>query len=130
VLNDPLFWILVLPGLLLGLYAQGRIKLNFAKYSQVGTQGSACRVFDSPPGHYRGCGRTPFGAAPHDLDVYELTLRGGKHQFNPEATRAGRADLEEAIRRDPNYAPALAELARDPQTGKRFFMSDRLEPAI
>ena len=54
------------------------------------------------------------GAAPHDLDVYELTLRGiaRKHQFSPEGTRAGRADLEEAIRRDPNYAPAFAELAR------------------
>jgi Zn-dependent membrane protease YugP len=53
VLNDPLFWILVLPGLLLGLYAQGRIKLNFAKYSQVGTQGGitgaevARRLLDS-----------------------------------------------------------------------------------
>jgi Zn-dependent membrane protease YugP len=28
----------VLPGLLLGPYAQSRIKLNFAKYSQVATQ--------------------------------------------------------------------------------------------
>lgn len=48
------------------------------------------------------------GAPPRDFDVYELTLRGiaRKHQFNSEATRAGRADLEEAIRRDPNYAPA------------------------
>ena len=46
--------------------------------------------------------------------MYELTLRGiaRKHQFSPEATRDGRADLEEAIRRDPNYAPAIAELAR------------------
>src|SRR5262245_5967036 len=54
------------------------------------------------------------GATPRDLDVYELTLRGiaRKHQFSPEGTRAGRADLEEAIRRDPNYAPAFAELAR------------------
>ena len=53
------------------------------------------------------------GAAPRDLDVYQLTLRGlaRKHQFSPEATRAGRADLEEAIRRDPNYAPAWAYLA-------------------
>ena len=53
------------------------------------------------------------GAGPRDLDVYELTLRGiaRKHQFSPEATRAGRADLEEAIRRDPNYAPAWAYLA-------------------
>jgi adenylate cyclase len=50
---------------------------------------------------------------PRDLDQFELTLRGiaRKHQFNPEATRAGRQDLEEAIRRDPNYAPAWAYLA-------------------
>jgi TolB-like protein len=53
------------------------------------------------------------GAGPRDLDVYELTLRGiaRKHQFSPEATLAARADLEEAIRRDPNYAPAWAYLA-------------------
>lgn len=36
--EDPLFWVFVLPGLLLGLYAQSRIKMNVAKYSQVGTQ--------------------------------------------------------------------------------------------
>jgi TolB-like protein/Tfp pilus assembly protein PilF len=53
------------------------------------------------------------GAPPRDLDVYELTLRGiaRKHQFNLEATRAGRADLEEALRRDPNCAAAHAYLA-------------------
>ena len=53
------------------------------------------------------------GTGPRDLDVYELTLRGiaRKRQFSPEATRAGRADLEEALRRDPNYAPAWAYLA-------------------
>jgi hypothetical protein len=39
MLGDPLFWIFVLPGLLLGMYAQGRIKANIAKYSQVGTPG-------------------------------------------------------------------------------------------
>ena len=36
--ENPLFWILVLPGLLLGVYAQSRIKLNIAKYSQVRTK--------------------------------------------------------------------------------------------
>jgi TolB-like protein/DNA-binding winged helix-turn-helix (wHTH) protein/Tfp pilus assembly protein PilF len=53
------------------------------------------------------------GAPPRDLDVFELTLRGiaRKHQFSADATRAGRADLEEALRRDPNYAPAYAYLA-------------------
>src|SRR5215831_7353466 len=34
----PLFWIFVLPGLLLGLYAQARIKINVAKYSQLQTR--------------------------------------------------------------------------------------------
>jgi len=33
----PLFWIFVLPGLLLGAYAQSRIKVNIAKYSQIET---------------------------------------------------------------------------------------------
>jgi uncharacterized protein len=35
--GDPIFWLLVLPGLLLGLYAQSRIRMNFLKYSQVRT---------------------------------------------------------------------------------------------
>ena len=38
MLDDPLFWLLVLPGLLLGTYAQWRIKANVAKYSQVSTK--------------------------------------------------------------------------------------------
>jgi hypothetical protein len=37
MLGDPIFWIFVLPGLLLGAYAQSRIKINIANYSQVGT---------------------------------------------------------------------------------------------
>lgn len=38
MLEDPLFWVLVLPGLLLGTYAQWCIKANVAKYSQVSTK--------------------------------------------------------------------------------------------
>ena len=38
MLEDPLFWLLVLPGLLLGAYAQWQIKANVAKYSQLGTR--------------------------------------------------------------------------------------------
>jgi uncharacterized protein len=37
MLADPVFWILVLPGLLLGAYAQSRIKINMVKDSQVRT---------------------------------------------------------------------------------------------
>ncbi len=56
--------------------------------------------------------RAILGRAPRDLDVYELTLRGiaCKHLFAGEATQSGRRDLQEAIRRDPNYAPAYVYL--------------------
>ena len=37
---NPLFWLFALPGLLLGLYAQSRIKGNYAHYSQVRTPGN------------------------------------------------------------------------------------------
>ena len=36
--EDPLLWLLVGPGLALGLYAQARIKANVTKYSQVPTR--------------------------------------------------------------------------------------------
>ena len=36
--EDAPFWVFVLPGLLLGLYAQSRVKLNVTKYSQVETE--------------------------------------------------------------------------------------------
>ncbi len=35
--ENPLFWLFAAPGILLGLYAQSRIKLNYTKYSQVHT---------------------------------------------------------------------------------------------
>lgn len=34
---DPLFWLFALPGLLLGFWAQSRVKRNFNKYSNVRT---------------------------------------------------------------------------------------------
>src|SRR5215467_10452790 len=37
MLGDPIFWLFVLPGLLLGMYAQARIKSNLTRYSQVRT---------------------------------------------------------------------------------------------
>ena len=48
MLGDPIFWLFVLPGLLLGTYAQSRIKINIARYSQVGTQdgNTAARTSD------------------------------------------------------------------------------------
>ena len=37
--EDSTFWLFVTPGFLLGLYAQGRIKANYVRYSRVGTSG-------------------------------------------------------------------------------------------
>ena len=36
--EDPLFWLCVAPGLLLGFYAQSKIKSNYVHYSQVATE--------------------------------------------------------------------------------------------
>lgn len=38
MMEDPLFWVFVLPGLLLGAYAQSRIKINITKYTQLPTK--------------------------------------------------------------------------------------------
>lgn len=35
--ENPIFWLFAAPGLLLGFYAQSRIKFNYTKYSQVPT---------------------------------------------------------------------------------------------
>ena len=37
IFYSPLFWILALPGLVLGLFAQSRVKGAFNKYSKVRT---------------------------------------------------------------------------------------------
>ena len=37
--EDPIFWLFAAPGLLLGLYAQSRIKANYVKYAEVATRG-------------------------------------------------------------------------------------------
>ncbi len=50
---DPLYFVFALPALLLGLWAQSRVKSNFRKYSQVGNLGrltggeAARRILDS-----------------------------------------------------------------------------------
>ena len=55
--NDPLIWILILPGMLLGGFAQSRVKAAVAKYSRV------------PLGH----GLTGAQVARHVLDARGLT---------------------------------------------------------
>jgi len=50
--------------------------------------------------------------APGTMDSFVLTLRayGNKHRYTPEAYRAARADLEQALQLNPNHAAAWAGL--------------------
>lgn len=56
--------------------------------------------------------RLALGSVPSSLDTYTLTLRAlaNKHRMSAEATRAARSELAEALRRQPDYAPAWAVL--------------------
>ena len=53
MLDDPIFWLFTIPGLLLGFYAQSLIKTNYVRYSRVPTSGGvtgaqvARRLLDS-----------------------------------------------------------------------------------
>jgi Zn-dependent membrane protease YugP len=116
VLNDPLFWILVLPGLLLGLYAQGRIKLNFAKYSQVGTQGGitgaevARQLLDSQGLQDVAIESTP-GILKDHYDPRSKTLRLSQDvYFSPSVAAAGVAAHEagHALQDAEDYFPMEA----------------------
>lgn len=56
--------------------------------------------------------RLALGSVPSSLDTYTLTLRAlaNKHRMSAEATREARSELAEALRRQPDYAPAWAVL--------------------
>jgi Zn-dependent membrane protease YugP len=115
MLDDPLFWVLVLPGLLLGLYAQGRIKLNFTKYSQVATQGGitgaevARRLLDSQGLQSVAIESTP-GILKDHYDPRSKTLRLSQDvYFSPSVAAAGVAAHEAGLLQDAeDYFPMEA----------------------
>lgn len=90
--ENPFFWLFVLPGLLLGAYAQARIKLNIAKYSQVPTSGGltgaevARRILD--------------GAGLHDVTV-EATPGMLSDHYDPRTKRL-------RLSQNVYYAPTVA----------------------
>jgi uncharacterized protein len=98
--EDPLFWVFVLPGLLLGLYAQSRIKLNVTKYSQVemkdGITGAevARRLLDSQGLQDVAIESTP-GILSDHYDPRAKTLRLSQQvYFAPSVAAAGIAAHE------------------------------------
>jgi len=114
--EDPLFWICVLPGLLLGAYAQSRIKINMAKYSQVRTVNGitgaevARQLLDS-----QGLNRVAIVATPGMLsdhyDPRSKTLRLSQEvYFAPSIAAAGIAAHEagHALQDAVDYFPMEA----------------------
>ena len=98
--EDPLFWVFVLPGLLLGAYAQSRIKLNVTKYSRVKTAGGitgaevARRLLDSQGLQNVAVESTPGMLSDH-YDPRSKTLRLSQEvYFAPSVAAAGIAAHE------------------------------------
>jgi uncharacterized protein len=116
MLEDPMFWVFVLPGLLLGLYAQSRIKLNVTRYSQVPTQNGitgaevARRLLDA-----QGLQNVAIESAPGILsdhyDPRSKTLRLSQQvYFTPSVAAAGIAAHEagHALQDAEDYFPMEA----------------------
>ena len=114
--EDPLFWICVLPGVLLGAYAQSGIKINMAKYSQVPTMngitgaGVARQLLDS-----QGLSKVAILATPGMLsdhyDPRSKTLRLSQEvYFAPSIAAAGIAAHEagHALQDAVDYFPMEA----------------------
>src|SRR5262252_3651751 len=116
MLGDPIFWMFVLPGLLLGAYAQSRIKISIAKYSQVGTQDGitgaqvARRLLDSQGLRNVAVESTPGMLSDH-YDPRSKTLRLSQEvYFAPTIAAAGIAAHEagHALQDAQNYFPLEA----------------------
>lgn len=113
MLNDPLFWILVIPGLLLGFYAQARIKANYVKYSRFATESGltgaqvARGLLDSKGLRNVRIEGTP-GLLSDHYDPRTKTLRLSPEVYNtPSLAAAGIAAHEtgHALQDDDGYFP-------------------------
>lgn len=113
MVGNPLLWILALPGLLLGMYAQSRIKSNFTKYSQVGTYGNvtgaqvARQLLDSQGLQDIAIETTP-GVLSDHYDPKAKVLRLSQEVYHtPSVAAAGVAAHEagHALQDAVNYLP-------------------------
>jgi len=111
--EDPLFWIFVLPGMLLGAYAQSRIKLNVNKYSRINTSGNitgaqvARRLLDSQGLRGVRIESTP-GVLSDHYDPRSKTLRLSQDvYYTPSVVAAGIAAHEtgHALQDAADYFP-------------------------
>lgn len=111
--ENPLFWLFAAPGLLLGLYAQSRIKMNYAKYAKVPTVSGmtgaevARRLLDSQGLHSVKVEATPGMLSDH-YDPRVKVLRLSQEVYNtPSVAAAGIAAHEagHALQDAADYAP-------------------------
>ncbi len=116
MMGDPLFWLLVLPGLLLGAYAQSRIKYNVTKYTRMPTSGGltggevARRILDAAGLQSVAIESTPGMLSDHyDPRTKKLRLSEGVY-FAPTVAAAGIAAHEagHAIQDAEDYFPLEA----------------------
>jgi uncharacterized protein len=116
MLEDPLFWVFVLPGLLLGAYAQSRIKINFAKYSQLATEDGisgaqvARRLLDSQGLHEVAVESTPGMLSDHYDPRSKILRLSQEVYFAPSIAAAGIAAHEtgHALQDAVDYFPLEA----------------------
>jgi Zn-dependent membrane protease YugP len=114
--EDPLFWLFVLPGLLMGLYAQSRMKMNVAKYSQVDTQsgitgGQVARQLLDAQGLYNVKIESAPGVLSDHYDPRTKILRLSQQvYFTPSLAAAGIAAHEtgHALQDAEDYFPMEA----------------------
>lgn len=114
--EDPLFWLFVLPGLLMGLYAQSRIKMNVAKYSQIGTQSGitgaqvARRLLDSQGLHNVKIESAPGVLSDHYDPRTKILRLSQQVYFTPSVAAAGIAAHEtgHALQDAEDYIPMEA----------------------
>ena len=120
--EDSTFWLFVAPGLLLGLYAQARIKANYVRYSRVGTSGSiagahvARALLDACGLHSVRIESTPGMLSDH-YDPQSKTLRlSPEVYYTPSLAAAGIAAHEtgHALQDAAGYLPLLSTIADCP----------------
>lgn len=111
---NPLFYLFALPGLLLGLWAQSRVKGAFNKYSKVRTERGltgaqiARALLDSQGLHDVIVEETQAGTLSDHYDPRSKTLRLSPEVYRtPSVAAAGVAahEMGHAVQDDKGYAP-------------------------
>ena len=119
---SPLFLVLALPGLLLGLFAQARVKGAFRKYSKVRTQrgvtgAQVARMLLDAQGLYDVVIEQSKGRLSDHYDPRSKTLRLSPDVYNtPSVAAAGVAAHEtgHALQDAKSYAPLMVRSALVP----------------